>query len=459
MKKITMKIGAMISALFMAVSMLTVPAFAADPGFTYDPGQGAVIYIEKYLVMDKEANVPNLTFHYTIEPGAAQYGAYNTASTTVNLPIWAGDDPDKVQGTPGIDRAYFEVGQTTYAVAQDNENELIQNKDGSNAVIKDRVNLAADGSQKYARTKIAVEMYEVQFSEPGIYRYVITERTDEVTSHEDVVSSDAIIFDTDTTRILDVYVVDDNGELVIEGYVLHNTEESAGVLENGTSQQPTKATGFQNTYVTEDLTIAKEISGNQASRDEYFEFTVEISNAVPGTVYDVVDTDADPNVQTFDRQTKVNAINADQYRNATALTVGEDGTVRATYWLQGGQSLKICGLAKGTAYSVNENKTTMDNEAYEVTATISGDTKYNDSGNAAGTNITLDDASVQGEAAYRMDDNYIKADTTVTFTNRKVGVIPTGVVLSVLPGAAVTLAGAAGLAVLFAKKRKKEEED
>ena len=458
MKKITMKIGAMISALFMAVTMLTVPAFAADPGFTYDPTDGSVIYIEKYLVMDDEANVPNIEFTYSIAPGAAQNGAYNTSSTTGALPVWAGNDAAKVQGTPSIGTAEFDASMVTYETAQNNENSLIQNKDGSNALLKDRVTLAADDSQKYARAQIAVSFENVSFYEPGIYRYVITENA-EVKNNGANVATDSIIFDTDRTRILDVYVIDSNGTLMVEGYVLHNTEANASVLENGTSQQATKATGFQNTYVTEDLTLVKQVAGNQASRDEYFEFTVVISNAIPGTVYDVVDTDADPDVQTYDRFSKHNAINADEYENTTKIIVGNNGTVTTTFWLQGGQSLKICGLAKGTSYSINENKTTMDNEAYEVSATVTGDTKYNDSGSAAGTNITLDDASVSGAAAYRMDDNYIKADTTVVYTNQKIGIIPTGVVLSILPGAAVTLAGAAGLIVLFAKKRKKEEED
>ena len=66
MKKITMKLSAMIGALTMAVSMFATPAFAADPGYTYDPVSGSTIHAEKYLVMDDEANVPNVTFTYSI---------------------------------------------------------------------------------------------------------------------------------------------------------------------------------------------------------------------------------------------------------------------------------------------------------------------------------------------------------------------------------------------------------
>ena len=155
----------------------------------------------------------------------------------------------------------------------------------------------------------------------------------------------------------------------------------------------------------------------------------------------------------------MNGINTEAHTNATQRTVGSDGTVTSTFWLQGDQSLKILGLAKGTTYSINENKTAMDAESYEVAATIAGDTKYSDAPGATAKDITLDDASVSGDPAYRMDDTYIQNDTTVTYTNKKVGIIPTGVTLAVLPGAAVAVAGAAGIVVLAAKKRKKEDED
>ena len=465
MKKITKRtLGAAIGALCMSVTMLSSVAFAAeDPGYTYTAISGSKIHAEKYLVMDDEANVPNVTFKYSIRAGRAITGEYNTSESTVTLPVWAGNDASKVTGQPTIGTAKFTAGQTTFEEPQDNENDDIQNKDGSAAKLKDEVHLADDGSQKYARSKIEVDFSNVQFKEPGIYRYVITEtRTGVLRGTKTILEADdAIVYDEDDSRILDVYVIDDNGVLKIQGYVLHNTTEEGTVLENGTSQQPTKTDGFENIYLTEDLTLKKKVAGNQASRDEYFEFTVKISNAIPGTVYDVVDTSPDPNAQTFDRTTKTNGINTVSHTNATRLVTGADGTVTTTFWLQGNQSLKICGLAKSTSYSINENKAAMDTESYEVTATISGDTNYSDqpgSTNGSGIAIALDDASVSGAAAYRMDDNYIQNDTVVTYTNTKVGIIPTGVSLAILPGAAAAVAGAAGLGVLAARKRKKEAE-
>lgn len=41
-----------------------------------------------------------------------------------------------------------------------------------------------------------------------------------------------------------------------------------------------KGQRFKNSYDTSDLTIRKEVTGNQESKDKYFEFTVKITSAV-----------------------------------------------------------------------------------------------------------------------------------------------------------------------------------
>ena len=204
MKKITMrKVGATLGALCMAASMLSVSAFAADPGYTYTPVSGNAIHAEKYLVMDDEANVPNVTFKYTIKAGKAIVGEYNTASSTVKLPVWAGDDASKVTGAPTIGNAAFRAGQTTFEEAQVNENDDLKNEDGSAVKLKDKVTLAEDGSQKYARSKIEVNFSGVKFKEPGIYRYVITENRTGILQGSDteIKADDSIVFDEDDSRI------------------------------------------------------------------------------------------------------------------------------------------------------------------------------------------------------------------------------------------------------------------
>ena len=69
MKKRTIaKTGATMLTMAMLLNGTTV--FAADT--SYQGVKGGSTVFDKYLVMDQEANVPNASFTYTIEPGTAK---------------------------------------------------------------------------------------------------------------------------------------------------------------------------------------------------------------------------------------------------------------------------------------------------------------------------------------------------------------------------------------------------
>ena len=94
----------------------------------------------------------------------------------------------------------------------------------------------------------------VQFTEPGVYRYIITESG----------SNQGITNDADLTRVLDVYVNDASADvdgtftkkLTIAGYVLHSNENdepdvAAGADFGSTGAYvATKSQGFTNSYDT-----------------------------------------------------------------------------------------------------------------------------------------------------------------------------------------------------------------
>jgi hypothetical protein len=98
---------------------------------------------------------------------------------------------------------------------------------------------------------------------------------------------------------------------------------------------------------------------------------------------------------------------------------------------------------------------------YSTGTAADSDTKTDDLGtntdiilspNTAGnTNIS--------DSKYAISDTYMQANTTVAFTIYKVGTIPTGVIVSVAPYAAVALAGFAGILVFAAKKKRKDDDD
>lgn len=378
--------------------MSAVPVCAADNSY---PGvEGGSTTFDKYLVMDQEANVPNASFTYTIEPGTAK--TYNVEDKKFEVLAGVGTPTmtDEDANADGY-QLVFKPTDTLNKTVQTGD--LVKNFDAT--------------KQGYAKKTSTVDFSGVTFKEPGIYRYVITETG----------TNKAVTNDTNDKRYLDVYVTDDKGSLKVSGYILHATDSEVGM---GTSQgsdgkqNDEKSQGFTNTYDTSNLTFKKEVSGNQASHDKYFEFTVTIDNAVPGTVYNVDIQGATP---TSGSNTATIANNANQ-TNVTKLEADNAGKVTQKFYLQHGQYITIQGIAKESTYTVTENKEDYKSEA----AAVEG---FKD--------------PTTGKVA--------SADLNTSYLNTREGSIPTGVIMTVAPFAAVTLLGGFGIAKLSMKKRRDDE--
>lgn len=403
------KIAMAIMTATMIMSAVPVCAAGTNYGTTIEGTKTTTF--DKYLVMDQQANVPNASFTYAVSAGAAK--AYDVAGK--KFQVLAGVDADKVTmagvSTTTANTITYKQGDSTL---QDD-----------NSLVKDYDN----ATEKYAIKTATLDFSNCQFTEPGVYRYIVTESG----------TNQAITNDADATRVVDVYVndastTDNDGnltkKLTIAGYVLHSNEDDAPDVAAGEnmgstgSYVATKSQGFTNEYDTSDLTFRKEVKGNQASHDKYFEFTVKITGAVKGTVYNVDITNADAtsgnNAATITANT--------EKANVTSLTVGADGTVTQKFYLQHGQEVKIQGIAKDTKYDVTEN-------AEDYKPTPAGITNYTD--------------AVNGTVA--------STDLKTSYLNTRDGVIPTGVIMTVAPFAAVTLLGGFGIAKLSMKKRRDDE--
>ena len=404
MKKRTIaKTGATMLTMAMLLNGTTV--FAAGTAYDTTIGGTKTTTFDKFLVMDKQANVPNATFTYAVTAGKAK--AYNVDEK--KFQVLAGVDANKITmagvGTTTANTIAYTPTDTTI----NDKNTNVKNYD--------------ETTEKYAKKTATLDFSAVTFTEPGVYRYIITESG----------TNQAITNDADLTRVLDVYVNDASTEtekkLTIAGYVLHsneNDEPDVAAGENAGSTGTyvaTKSQGFTNEYDTSDLTFKKEVAGNQASHDKYFKFTVKITGAVKGTVYTVDVTGADD-------QSKTNAAtiaeNAGK-ENVKTMTVGDDGTISQDFYLQHGQEIKIQGIAKETKYDVTEEKEDYKSEAKAVTG-------------------YMDDVS----------GKIVSTDLKTSYKNTRDGVIPTGVIMTVAPFAAVTLLGAAGMVTI--KMRKKEDD-
>ena len=406
---------AVLASCAVMASMFSVTANAANYADGNQAAGGNTTFT-KYLVLDAEANVPNATFSYTIKAGTAIDG------TADNMQVYAGKFAVNGKGevtAPVVSDVTFTAGNST--------------TDGA-----DGDGITNDASKKYASQTINADFTGVKFDEPGVYRYIVT---------EDLNESQGVAVAGSIAKTLDVFVEDGGtGTLSVKSYVLYNTvintapEKNTAVDKNAdkTAKDGKKTDGFVNTYDTNDLTLSKTVTGNQGSKDKYFKFEVTIKNAVAGTVYDVDLTSADGTV------IENSATNAEYVgkANPTSVTVGDDGTVTETFYLQNGQSIKILGLAEGTAYEIEETP-----EDYVASAVITGDTERT----ADNSDVALLDNKVF--------DTELTEDTTVAFTNDRQGAIPTGVILSVAAPVAIGVAVLGGIVFLFVRNKKRDTEE
>lgn len=408
MKKRTIaKTGATMLTMAMLLNGTTV--FAAPK--TYDGVTGDKVNIEKYLVVKSTATVPNVTFEFTIT------GKTGIDASADGVQVFAGNDASRVEGTPTIGTAVFTKGDVTYDTAQDLSSTGIKVEPDT----KDPVTLTT--GQSYAKHDVSVDFTNVKFKEPGIYRYEITEKVD---------TTNTVTNDADDTRIMDVYVIDEKGALKVQGYVLHNNESA--VKQDGTSATG-KAVGYVNKMEAKDVKVEKTVTGNQASHDEYFKITLKIDKALKNTTYAVDLTNADATTTT-------NGANTMSHTNAAAITTDNSGQATVEYWLQHGQSIIVRSMNIGATYEMNEDKTAMKNEGYVATIT---------STDGEGDTVADGDYKVSGKIE-KTDNDQID----ISFSNKRSGVIPTGVIMTVAPFAAVTLLGAAGMVTI--KMRKKEDD-
>lgn len=253
MKKSTLKtrLWALAATLLLLVSLLALPVSAANVA----PTTNLQRTFNKYLVMDANANVPNVEFEFEITAGSAA-----DATTGSSRSIYAGDDALRVEGFPVLKvnntataKVNFAAGDITYNSVQDGDI------------------LELGDEEKYAKKTVTVDFTDVDFNAPGIYRYIITEKAG--------VTQQGISNDKTNTRTLDVFVEYENadqGTLKVSNYILYPGTKT----DTSNVEQNAKDDGFTNTYTTYDLTLTKTVTGNQGDRDKYFVFTIEITGAV-----------------------------------------------------------------------------------------------------------------------------------------------------------------------------------
>ncbi len=316
----------------------------------------------------------------------------------------ATNKPQIMEGidTPTIDDISFAAGATGTSTTPENN--------ASTSPATSGITAAQINGGKYIKGTAAINFGSIDFPEPGIYRYIITESIK--------TGGDGITIEAPATRFMDVYVTNntDYSALQVESVIIHKNNDN---VTNGTGVAE-KDTGFINNYITSDLSLAKQVTGNQGFRGKYFKFTVNITGALKGTQY-VVDG------------TLNTAPTGQAAASTNPLTVGDNGTVTGTFYLKHGEQINIRGLTSNTGYTITE--VIEDTEGYTVSNTIVGGTS-----STTGKTATVEKIGTD--------------DDTVTFTNNRQGVVPTGILLDIWPYLLIVAVAAVALIVLLFKKRK-----
>lgn len=465
-----------------ADTSVTTPTTGSENRYEGDVGDlkdnsGDSMSFDKYLVLKKSAEVPNVKFKFVIEAGA-EGGAADAGVFIKPVPYTDASTPYNVLGRPvfvaGTD---VTLAKTTY----DNDSAILQYQPGDTTADEgtqgtktiDFMTVTPANDEKYAEKPLTVSFAGVTFLEPGVYRYTITESED--TTGGSALPGlqldpavEARREGTSTKRFLDVYVTDSsNGsgghQLDISGYVLHEKSKSPTIDSStrGTADVTTdgdrlldKSTGFSNWWDTCDLEFKKEVTGNQASRDKYFKFTVKVSSTPALTDDLVFEVDmghatAAPskNVATTYTAAEMQEANTTELDALTVpgklLVKGGDLAGGKTFYLQHGQYIRIKGLPAGATYAVTEVA-----EDYKSTAVAV--TNYKNATN--GVLSEKDALNRETNAAEARDDVVY-----TSFQNSREGIVPTGIITVIGPAVAVILLGLGGLGFVLAGKRRREE--
>lgn len=321
------RLGAIVLALAMAMSVMMVSAFAADtPTGVYE--SPASIPIEK--IVDAEDNVlaPNTEFTFTVSPVAS-----DTTKTNGN---------DTVVVYKGVE------GGATFA-----ENAATITFAPGDALSKES----------------AITLNAGVFTKPGVYRYEVAE-----TTPADTDKYDGIGYSTEKYW-LDLYVEARTNSDKETYYVITYVE----VIKQGQTEAKSKVQ-FTNTYATNNLKVTKKIAGNQGDKTAKWAFNITITG-VNGEKYatDYVVPTGDTAIADTDKTTDGKLIMS----SGTTYTVylGDEEYINI-YGLSAEDTYKVVETAANTDGYV----TTVSGDSWD----LKEDLETPDVGTVSGTTATAD---------------------------------------------------------------------
>ena len=317
------------------------------------------------------------------------YGRTPYAATTFQFKLDPKGEPTKVgSNEPGTASLKNPRDSTVSVTATDDDNDGTSNGEVALSELVDKWN----------------------FTAPGMYTFTLSE----VNDHNPNVSYDTTTYDV---RV-DVVWNDNHTAAVVNNYAVFAVTD--GTPSTTKSADATFTNG--STAASGDLEVSKTVAGTAANTNDYFMYTLELTNKsqVSGS-YSVVKD------------------------GSTVATLDADSP--ATFYLKSGEHVSIAGLPKGVEFKVTEDTHVVNDTQTGVTA----DDNYYDERNTVNGKTSANGTVATGTLA--------DAGTTVAYTNSKGFAPDTGITSNTLPfavgGFAVVVAGGA----LIVSRRRRAGED
>ena len=267
---------------------------------------------------------------------------------------------------------------------------------------------------------IQITLGEGGITHAGSYKYKITEIS---TPTEGVTIYDEVTYDSSAlTMYVHVKNVDKTEEnplgLEVDFVELFDATK-ASEADKG------KTDGLNNEYGTKqdddklyNVELTKTITGDGANKNAEFGFKVKVDSEYSNNKWLIIDANGN------------GTIDADP--TDTWITLS-DNVESNEFKLGDGEKAFIVGLTNGDTYTIVESDA---GNGYTTTATKNDDP----------TNVADDNLQVTG--------TNLTADESVTYTNKKVAVTPTGIVTNIAPYALLVVIAAAGCFVFLRKRNE-----
>ena len=281
--------------------LIGTTAITASAETTYEPIGGSTTLV-KNLVVDSDANIPGITFNYTIRRGTPQ----DATATTIEI-------LESPLGGGTIGTAVFSNEDTANTI---------------NGIPSDADPTQPTAGKKYAQKTVSISFPVGTFTKPGVYRFVINETNNNLPG---------VTYDSNPTRYLDVFVVANaNNVLSVDSYVLRDAETDIGTNGEYVENPGVKSSGYTNSLTQHDFEFTKTIAGNQGDKNKRFDFTLNITGANPGT-YPIVTNNVTAGVYSLTSGSTVQVIGLNAGAVCTVTEDAEDYT--ATHRLDSGNAV------------------------------------------------------------------------------------------------------------------------